>query len=128
MDETQTGSGTSAALDSLVERFAKEFVAERVDGGYVNLRTVGFREVEQLSHEIGQRVARQLGGQITAGQCGELYADDYNCPVCGLDCEAIEKTRTVETIDGPAEIVELKSFCPKCRRNFFPCARDQRPR
>jgi len=128
MDEAQTGSENSADMNALVDRFAKEFVAERVESGHIDLKTVSFREIEQLSHDIGQRVARQLGGQITAGQCGELYSDDYNCPVCGLECEAIQQARTVETIDGPTEIIELKSFCPKCRRNFFPCARDQRPR
>lgn len=128
MDETQTGSKDSAAFDALVDRFAKDLVAERVDSGHIDLKTASFRAIEQLSHEIGQRVARQLGGQMTGEQCGELYSDDYNCPVCGLDCEAIKHSRTVETIDGPAEIIELKSFCPKCRRNFFPCAGRQRPR
>ena len=61
-------------------------------------------------------------------QTGAKNSDDYNCPTCGLECEAIKHLRTVETIDGPAEIIELKSFCPKCRRNVFPCAGRHRPR
>jgi len=128
MDETQTGSENSATFDALVDRFARELVAERVNSGHIDLKTASFRAIEQLSHEIGQRVARQLGGQMTAEQSGELYSDDYNCPVCGLECEAIKHARTVDTIDGRAEIIELRSFCPKCRRNFFPCAGHHRPR
>ena len=100
----------------------------RVSNGDVDLKTVSFREIEQLSHDIGRRIAQQLGRQFTDKQCAELYSDDYNCPTCGLECEAIKHPRTVETIDGPAEIIELKSFCPKCRRNFFPCAGRHRPR
>lgn len=128
MDDTRNGSENSAAFDELVDQFAKQLVAERVDSGYLDLKTASFRTIEQLSHDIGKRVAQQLGGQITGQQCGELYSDDYNCPTCGLECEAIKHPRVVETIDGPAEIIELKSFCPKCRRNFFPSARRHRPR
>jgi hypothetical protein len=131
MDNTQTGakhSATPFAVDGLVERFAEELAGERVSNGDVDLKTVRFREIEQLSHDIGRRIAQQLGRQFTDKQCAELYSDDYNCPTCGLECEAIKHPRTVETIDGPAEIIELKSFCPKCRRNFFPCAGRHRPR
>lgn len=128
MDDTQNGLETSVAFDDLVDRFAKELVAERIDSGQLDLKTASFRVIEQLSHDIGKRVAQQLGGQVTEQQCGALYSDDYNCPTCGLDCEAIEKPRTVKTIDGPVEIIELRSFCPQCRRNFFPCAGTHRPR
>lgn len=125
MDDTQTDTKKSeapSAFDAMVKRFAEELVAERVSSGHINLKTASFRTIEQLSHDIGKRVAQQLGQQFTGQQCGELYSDDYNCPVCGLECEAIKHPRIVETVDGPAEIIELKSFCPQCRRNFFPCA------
>lgn len=124
MDDTQNGSQNSVGFDALVDRFAQELVAERVDSGHIDLKTASFRSIEQLSHEIGKRVAQQLGSRMTERQCGELYSDDYNCPTCGLECEAIKHPRVVETVDGSAEIIELKSFCPQCRRNFFPCARN----
>ena len=131
MDDVRVEARDSEALsaeNTLIQRFAEELVAERVESGHVDLKTVSFRELEQLSHEIGRRVAQQLGQRLTFEQCGELYSDDYNCPTCGLECEAIKHPRVVETIDGPAEVVELKSYCPHCRRNFFPCARGYRPR
>ena len=36
--------------------------------------------------------------------------------------------REIQGLDGPTEIVELKSYCPKCRRSFFPGASPKRPR
>lgn len=131
MDDVRVDAGASETLSAegvLIQRFAEELVAERVDSGHVDLKTVSFREMEQLSHEIGRRIAQQLGRRLTSEQCGELFSDDYNCPTCGLECEAVKHPRTVETIDGPAEIIELKSYCPQCRRNFFPCAGRHRPR
>jgi ribosomal protein S27AE len=82
---------------------------------------MSFAEMEILSHQIGRRVAQQLGHQMTSLQA-ELYSDDYWCPTCGLDCEATYRTRTIHAINGETAVVELKSFCPKCRRSFFPCS------
>ena len=45
---------------------------------------------------------------------------DYDCPTCGLECEAVRRKRTIKTVDGSTDIEELKSYCPKCRRYFSP--------
>ncbi|MEZ6128701.1 MAG: hypothetical protein R3C59_08460 [Planctomycetaceae bacterium] len=78
MDDTQTGaknSDTPSAVDGLAEQFAEELVRERVSSGDVDLKTVSFREIEQLSHDIGRRIAQQLGRQFTDNQCaGRLYS------------------------------------------------------
>jgi len=127
MDDRLQASKTSCGMDSELEAFTNGLIQDRIDNGHVDLRTMSYSEMEQLGHEIGQRVARMLGVKFCERQ-GELFSDDYNCPTCGLECEAIKHPRTVQSIDGPAEIVELRSYCPKCRRNFFPCAERQRPR
>ena len=44
-------------LDSVVERFAKELVQERIDNGQINVRIMSFAEMEMLSHPIGRPVA-----------------------------------------------------------------------
>ena len=122
-DDARTGAenlDAPSAVDALVERFAEELAAERVSSGQVNLKTASFREFERLSHDVGRRIAQQLGRPFTSRPCGELSSDDDHCPTCGLECEAVKQPRRVETIDGPADVVELKSFCRKCRRNFFP--------
>ena len=57
MDDARTRTTkpeAHSALNVLVERFSEELVAERVSSGHVNLKTASFREIEQLSHEIGK--------------------------------------------------------------------------
>jgi len=128
MDDQLNTEKLSPALDAELEAFTNKFIEERVNSGDIDLRTMSFAEMELLSHEIGQRVARGLGGQLAERQNETLWSDDYNCPTCGKECEAIRHPRTVQTLDGPAEIVELKSYCCRCRRHFFPCASRQPPR
>ncbi len=121
MDDRHPALENSSPLEPFIDRFAKELVQERIDQGHLDVRNMSFAEMEMLSHQIGRRVAQQLGHQMTGLQAA-LYSDDYCCPTCGLDCEATYRTRTIHTIDGATEVVELKSYCPKCRRSFFPCS------
>ena len=121
MDDRHPALENSNSLEPFIDRFAKELVQERIDQGHLAVRNMSFAEMEMLSHQIGRCVAQQLGHQMTGLQA-ELYSDDYCCPTCGLECEAIKHNRTIHTIDGATEVVELRSFCPKCRRYFFPGA------
>jgi len=111
---------TLGPLDSFVERFARELVQERIDNGHIDVASMSFAEMEMLSHQIGRRVAQQLGHEMT-DRHSTLDSHDYCCPTCGLECEAIKQPRSLHTIDGETKVIELKSFCPKCRRSFFPC-------
>ena len=120
MNELSQGTNVSPTMQARIEAFTTELIAERAASGEIDLKTMSFADMEMLSHQIGRRVARQLGANL-AQQQGELYSDDYNCPTCGIDCEAIKKRRTMQTIDGPTDVIELQSFCPRCRRHFFPC-------
>ncbi len=119
MDDRHPALENSSPLEPFLDRFAKELVQERIDNGHIDVRNMSFAEMEMLSHQIGRRVAQQLGHQMTSRQ-SELSSDDYCCPTCGLECEAIRHTRTIHSIDGETEVVELKSFCHQCRRSFFP--------
>ena len=121
MDDPHAALENSSPLEPFIDRFAKELVQGRIDNGHIDVRNMSFAEMEMLSHQIGRRVAQQLGHEMT-GRQAELYSDDYCCPTCGLECEAIRHTRTIHSIDGQTEVVELKSYCPKCRRSFFPCS------
>ena len=128
MDDRLRTENITAGWDAELKAFTNRLIDERVADGEIDLRTMTFAEMETLGHEIGRRVAQMLDGQLTERQNETLYSDDYNCPSCGLECEAIKHPRTIQTVDGPTEIVELKSYCPKCRRYFFPGASRQRPR
>ena len=121
MDKRYPALENSRPLEPFIDRFAKELVQERIDSGQIAVKNMSFAEMKMLSHQIGRRVAQHLGHQMTSLQ-SELYSDDYCCPTCGLECEAIQKTRTIHSIDGPTEIVELKSYCPKCRCVVLPRA------
>jgi len=112
---TETKRRSAELLSELVEAL----IEERIDHGEIDLATMSFAEIEQMGHELGQRLAAGFDHQLT-GQQAELCCDDWCCPTCGLECEAIRTPRTIKTIDGPTEIIELKSYCPKCRRSFFP--------
>jgi hypothetical protein len=128
MDDRSATEKNAHESDAELEAFTNRLIEERIASGAIDPATMSFSEMELLGHEIGQRVARMLGGQLTGRQSEALGADDYDCPTCGLECEALRHVRTVQTIDGSAEVVELKSYCPRCRRHFFPGASGQRPR
>lgn len=127
MDDQKRQKENSSATDAAFDAFTKQIIADRLAAGDIDLKTMSFASMELFAHELGQRLARSLGGELTSLQ-GDLYSDDYNCPTCGLECEAIKHPREIQTVDGTVEIVELKSYCPQCRRNFFPGASPKRPR
>lgn len=127
MDDHKPQQKNSSARDAAFDAFTKQIIADRLAAGDIDLKTMNFADMELFAHELGRRLARALDGELTSLQ-GDLYSDDYNCPTCGWECEAIKHPREIQTVDGPTEIIELKSYCPKCRRNFFPCASPKRPR
>lgn len=103
----------------LLEELVQALVSERIESGAVDIDTMTFAEMEQVSHGLGRELSRRLQGAFTTDQADRM-ASDYDCPTCGLECEAVRDKRTIKTVDGPAEVEELKSYCPKCRRYFFP--------
>ena len=82
------GTNVSPTMQARIEAFTTELIAERAASGEIDLETMSFADMEMLSHQIGRRVARQLGANL-AQQQGELYSDDDNCPICGIDCEVM---------------------------------------
>lgn len=103
----------------LLEELVQALVAERVESGAVDIDTMTFAEMEEISHGLGRELSRRLQGSFVSDQSGRM-SSDYDCPTCGLECEAVRKKRMIKTVDGPVEVEELKSYCPKCRRYFFP--------
>jgi hypothetical protein len=127
MDGPNRQPQNSSARDAAFEAFTKQIIADRLAAGDIDLRTMSFADMEGFAHELGQRLARAMSGELTCLQA-DLCSVDDNCPTCGLECEAIKHPREIQTVDGLTEVVELKSYCPKCRRSFFPCASPKRPR
>lgn len=77
--------------------------------------------IERRGHELGQELScafqqRQMGEVVAAA------AVRQRCPGCGCLCAAAAQPRAMTGLDGPLDLLELKSHCPRCRRDFFPSA------
>ena len=85
-----------------------------------------FSQIEKMAH----RLARQLSCRVQERANREVVAQvptAADCPACGRSCQLKHATRTVQSIDGPIELLELSGFCPRCRRAFFPSAGSDGP-
>lgn len=75
--------------------------------------------IESRAHELG----RQFSRTIQERQMREMAATaprKAKCPTCRKVCDLKDYKRTVTSIDGPLEVLELKGYCSACRRDFFP--------
>jgi DNA repair exonuclease SbcCD ATPase subunit len=79
--------------------------------------------IEGRAHALGKQLSRQVQQQ----QMRELsasHAPTAKCPECGTRCALRLQKRVVKSVDGDSELQELVGDCPRCRRSFFPAARD----
>jgi len=80
-----------------------------------------YDQIEIPAHEVGQRLSRM----VQASRIGELAAQQHTecaCPDCGRSCPVEINKREVQSMDGPAELIETVAHCRRCRRSFFPSA------
>ena len=80
-----------------------------------------YDQIEIPAHEVGQQLSRlvqeQQAGEVAVRQSGEA-----DCPDCGRACRCEVFQRTVHSMDGPVELLEIVAECRPCRRSFFPSA------
>jgi hypothetical protein len=107
-----------AKLDQLLQEAAQVSVAlDRANGTIVGVPH--YSVIETRAHELG----RQLSRTVQAKHMGELTAHAAGfakCPACGTRCEVVSDERRLTSIDGPLAFDEPTSYCPRCRRGFFP--------
>lgn len=104
----------------LLKELAELQVEELVEAGEFD-ETPHFGRLERIGHELGREVGREVHQRTTrevAARC-DIQAP---CPTCGARCGVTTKRRTIESIDGPVELVEAVANCRRCRRSFFPSA------
>jgi hypothetical protein len=105
----------------LVEQLAEVIVRERLEEEGLDAATLSFARAEDISHEIGRQVAVRLQRNFSETQAEAIeLKNEFCCERCGLECECTRTPRRVQTISGPAEIIELICYCPRCRRSFSP--------
>ncbi len=120
-----TDSSTVAKLRERLERLLREAAdveveLSRADG---TIRGVPhYSLIEGRAHELGKQLSRQVQQQMR-----ELNASQpptAKCPECGTRCPLRTQDRPMESVDGKTDLQELVADCPRCRRSFFPDARD----
>jgi hypothetical protein len=75
--------------------------------------------IELRAHELG----RQLSCEIQQRHMATVVNHQVGrarCPACGAESALKPAERQVASIDGPLGLPELKGYCQKCRRSFFP--------
>ena len=80
--------------------------------------------IEGRAHELG----KQLSREVQQRQMNELAASHSpmaKCPACGTRCPLRSQEReAMKSVDGDTHFQEVVGDCPRCRRSFFPDARD----
>src|SRR5262249_3495649 len=105
-------------LASLLTEAAEVSVAlDRANG---TIRGVPHYSVIELrAHELGQQLSRTIQQRHLQAMVTQ-QASRAACPGCGTSCQLHSDERSVTSIDGPLCLPELRGYCPKCRRAFFP--------
>ena len=83
-------------------------------------------DLELLTAQIGDLVARQLANQELSRRCEEFTAKGvHRCPDCHRECpvERDPEPLILQGIRGDLEYQEPRCHCPHCRRAFFPSGR-----
>jgi hypothetical protein len=80
---------------------------------------VHFGDIEDMAHEIGRAVAREVCEQAAAEQAASAERP-HPCPECNRECAGAVASRDLVTRDGPIRFPEARHHCPRCRRAFFP--------
>ena len=105
-------------LDQLLQEAARVAVAlDRANGTVVGIPH--YSVIEARAHELGRHLSRT----VQASHMGEMTSHAAclaKCPECGTRCEVVPKPRRLTSIDGPLAFDEPTSYCPRCRRGFFP--------
>jgi DNA repair exonuclease SbcCD ATPase subunit len=86
-------------------------------------KTPHYSVIEDAAHEVGCQVSR-LVQQMHMTELVAESSPSGRCPGCGRLEPLKSKKRTLLSADGPVELPELTGHCPRCRRAFFPSARD----
>ncbi len=116
-----------AAPEHVIQKLQRLFsetaeLAVELDPAWKNAkRTPHYSKIEEAAH----RIALQMSCRIQERLMREVAAErptDASCPECGRVGDVEPSLRTIQSIDGPVELLEWKGYCPRCRRAFFPSA------
>lgn len=82
-----------------------------------------FVDLERLTMEIGDELARQLAGLVLSSRAENATQQrTHCCPKCGKECDvdADPEPLILKGMRGEIEYQEPRCECTRCRRAFFP--------
>jgi len=105
-------------IRGMVEDLAREHQRELAEAGTLV-------DLEELTCQIGDEVARQLCERELAGRGERAARDEFaDCPKCGEQSMICELEPTLlEGLRGELAYNQPRYYCPSCRRAFFPDGR-----
>jgi hypothetical protein len=114
-------------MDDRLRREVLEFVHGLAVRENERLAALGtFVEIEDLTAEIGDEVARQLARvELTRRAQAMTEAGRHACPECGKEAlvEAEAEPLILQGLRGEVEYSEPICQCTRCRVSFFPSGR-----
>lgn len=117
-------------MEDRLRREVSTFVRALAEKEYQRLTAAGtLVEIEELTAEIGDEVARQLAGRVLQRRSDSISEVlSHECPDCGRDCPIEPEAEPIilQAIRGDIEYSEPRCFCTRCRRHFFPSGRQDR--
>ncbi len=109
-------------LDRLLREAAEvEVELSRTDGTIKGVPHYSL--IEGRAHELGKQFSREVQ-QRQMSELAASQAETAKCPECGTLVQLHPRQRDVKSVDGDTTLQELVGDCPRCRRSFFPAARD----
>jgi DNA repair exonuclease SbcCD ATPase subunit len=119
-------SSRVAKLRERLERLLREAASVEVELSRAEGTIKGvphYSLIEGRAHQLGKHLSREVQ-QRQMRELAASQATTAKCPECGTRCTLRLRERAVKSVDGTADLPELVGDCPRCRRAFFPDARD----
>jgi len=114
-------------MDDRIRQEVSEFVAGLATSQQKKLAAAGtFVDIEELTAEVGDEVARQLANLELSRRSEALCEQPtHACPDCGNECTVEPDLEPIilQGMRGEIEYAEPRCHCSRCRRDFFPSGR-----
>jgi hypothetical protein len=120
-DEPMFQSSWSAEDQQALDRIAKKLDIN-LEANDLAGSEATFTSIEDAASKIGRAVTQQVIEDLAIKQT-KLLDQPQPCPNCQKLCEVQDRTRSLTTGDGTADIHETVCHCSDCRRDFFPSTR-----
>ena len=110
-------AGTRCA--KLFEELVEALVEEGVESNDFEIGSMRYAQMELLGHGLGKQLSQRVQEALSQRQFEEM-SECYGCPDCGRECPGQKVKKKITSVDGEVGLSEVRCFCKKCRKSFFP--------